>query len=427
MYCLHYKEAFNTPSALSKAVIQGWSVLRKINRRGVAGSQITMIPYIMIPYHHLKSILATKSECKVCGAMDKTISGFLQVCGDCAKEGTEEATELAYQAHARSRQKFGLPPKPARDPDGIKCGLCRNDCRVGEDQLGFCGLTRNEEGKLVRFAGTSERAVVSALLGSHPTNCVASWTCAGGSNAGYPKYSVARGAEHGFYNLAVFYGACSYDCLYCQNWHYRKMTFKGPYLSAEQVASQVSERFTCACFFGGDPSPQIQHAIETAKLARKKKKGILRICLETNGSMAEKWLDEIAELSFVSGGGIKFDLKCYTESLHIALTGVSNRQALKNIKRLGNLHKQRQEVPFLRASTLLVPGYVDEDEVKQIASYLASIDKTIPYSLLAYSPRFEMDDLPLTSRKFAYECKRMAQDAGLEKVRIENQFLLFPL
>ncbi|MEM3439446.1 MAG: radical SAM protein [Candidatus Bathyarchaeia archaeon] len=372
----------------------------------------------------LWGLMARESECKLCGRRAKDISGFLGICGDCAKEGTEEALRIALDAHARSRARFGLPPRPPKNPSGLRCGWCGNDCRIGEGERGFCGLVENMEGRLIRIAGTPEVGIASAYLDPHPTNCVAAWACAGGSGAGYPKYSLARGPEYGFYNLAVFYGACSYDCLYCQNWHFRGMISKGERMSSEELASMASPRVTCICFFGGDPIPQIHHAIEAARIARRRRDGILRVCLETNGNMAQSWLDEIARISWESGGGIKFDLKCYNESLHIALTGVSNRQALENIRRLSKLHGDRPEVPFIRASTLLVPGYVDEEEVKAIAEYLASIDPTIPYSLLAYSPQFEMDDLPLTSARLAEACKRAAEEAGLERVNIGNRFLL---
>jgi pyruvate formate lyase activating enzyme len=198
----------------------------------------------------------------------------------------------------------------------------------------------------------------------------------------------------------------------------------GERMSSEELASMAGRRVTCICFFGGDPTPQIHHAIEAARIARRRRDGILRVCLETNGNMAPHWLDEIARISWESGGGIKFDLKCHSESLHIALTGVSNRQALENVGRLARLHRERPEVPFIRASTLLVPGYVDEEEVGRIAEYLARIDPTIPYSLLAYSPQFEMGDLPLTTARLAEACKRAAEEAGLERVNIGNAFLL---
>ena len=50
--------------------------------------------------------------------------------------------------------------------------------------------------------------------------------------------------------------------------------------------------------------------------------------------------------------------------------GVSNRRILENFAILASRGKQHPKPPFLIASTLLVPGYVDEDEVSSIAHFI---------------------------------------------------------
>ena len=88
------------------------------------------------------------------------------------------------------------------------------------------------------------------------------------------------------------------------------------------------------------------------------------------------------------------------------------------------MNKDRPETPLLVVSTLLVPGYVENDQIAQIAKLLVDIDPTIPYSLLAFYPAFVIDDLPTTSRKQAEECFNVAKDVGLENVWIGNKHLL---
>ncbi|GAI66259.1 unnamed protein product, partial [marine sediment metagenome] len=85
---------------------------------------------------------------------------------------------------------------------------------------------------------------------------------------------------------------------------------------------------------------------------------------------------------------------------------------------------ERPEPPFLVASTLLVPGYVDERQVGKIAEFIASLNPDIPYSLLGFYPHFYMKDLPTTSREHAERCYKAALDAGLKRVRIGNLHLL---
>jgi len=132
----------------------------------------------------------------------------------------------------------------------------------------------------------------------------------------------------------------------------------------------------------------------------------------------------MADLSLNSGGCIKFDLKAWSEELHIALCGVSNKRTLENFQLLAGYISKRHSPPFLVASTLLVPGYVDAEEVSKIASFVASLSPDIPYSLLAFHPQFMMDDLPTTSRQHAQRCLEAAKRQGLKRVKVGNLHLL---
>jgi len=278
------------------------------------------------------------------------------------------------------------------------------------------------------MGGTAERGVLEWYYDALPTNCVAWWVCPGCTGAGYPEYARKPGAETDYANLAVFYGACSLDCLFCQNWHYRKMSQKaGPTVSAESLAGKADARVTCICFFGGDPSVQMPHALKTSEIALKKAAidgRILRICWETNGNMRREFAEKAAALSLSTGGVVKFDLKAWNDDVYRALCGVSNKPTFKNFEIIGSGYfKRRLEIPVLTASTLLVPGYVDVMEVESIARFIAGIDSRIPYTLLAFHPHYRMNDLPLTSREQARRCLKAARK-HLEKVRIGNVHLL---
>ncbi|MGQ9582448.1 MAG: radical SAM protein [Thermoplasmatota archaeon] len=292
-----------------------------------------------------------------------------------------------------------------------------------EGERGYCGLCELRGGRLRRIAGTPSRGAVSSYFDPLPTNCVATDFCAGGSGAGYPRFARRRGPETGYKNLAVFYGACSFDCLFCQNWHYREALARGELMTAEELASCVDPLTSCICFFGGDPAPQTPHALAASRIALERAGGILRVCWETNGSMSPGPLKRAAELSLVSGGTMKLDLKAWDESLHIALCGVSNRATLRSLETVARMGRERPEPPLLAASTLLVPGYVGVEEVEALARFMASLDPSIPYSLLAFHPHFEMRDMPTTSREEAMLCLEAAR-AHLERVRLGNIHLL---
>lgn len=318
---------------------------------------------------------------------------------------------------------MGLPEKPPKDIDGISCSICVNECRMGIRSIGYCGLRKNEGGKLVGV--TAEKGKFSWYHDPLPTNCVADWVCSGGTGAGYPKYAYCDGPESGYQNLAVFFHACSFNCVFCQNWHFKEQTLKPQTVSVHLLSSAANEKTACICYFGGDPTPQLPFTLKASRLAIEENPArILRLCWETNGSMNPKLLDQMMEIALGSGGCVKFDLKAWDENLHMALTGISNQRTLHNFRYAAEKIKQRPIPAPLVASTLLVPGYIDIAEIRAIANFIVSINPDIPYSLLAFHPQFFMSDMPLTTSTIADDCLKAAKGAGLTRVRLGNAHLL---
>ncbi|MFQ6046566.1 MAG: radical SAM protein [Gemmatimonadales bacterium] len=280
---------------------------------------------------------------------------------------------------------------------------------IGEGELGFCGLRTVENGRIRHLAGTPSNGMLTWYRDPLPTNCVADWVCEGSR-------------KHGCHNLAVFYESCTSDCLFCQNWHFRRADpISSRKTSAADLAAVANEGTFCVCYFGGDPASQMPHALAASRLLAER--GV-RICWETAGTMHPKLLDAAVRLSMRSGGCIKFDLKAFDEGLHLALCGISNKRTLANFARAAERSRERPGLPLVIASTLLVPGYVDADQVGKIAQFISTIDADIPYALLAFAPHFYMSDLPRTTASHARDAEDAARAAGLTNVRIGNRHLL---
>lgn len=376
--------------------------------------------------------------CSLCRT--RPVARVLGFCGPCLRDNpdaAEAAREAIRRAHDESRRPFpGAPPRTVAG--SVVCAACGNRCQLGPGEPGFCGLRENSGGRLETAAGTAQAGLASWYHDPLPTNCVADWVCPAGTGSGYPEYAHRPGPEFGYDNLAVFLGGCSFDCLFCQNRSYHRMArARRPFVTPEEVAAAVTPRTACICYFGGDPSPQMPFALRAARLARAAAAAgagaeagmqaggrVLRICWETNGNVAPQYLEPLAELSLISGGCVKLDLKAYSRPLHEALTGVGNEQTLANLAVLAGYAKRRPDPPFLIASTLLVPGYVDTAEVAAIAGLLAGLDPTIPYALLAFHPQHLFSDLPVTTRREAEACLDAAQAAGLTRVNLGNRHLL---
>jgi pyruvate formate lyase activating enzyme len=313
------------------------------------------------------------------------------------------------RVHGETRKRYGLPELIPRG-GSVRCDFCVNRCEIQAGGIGYCGVRKESCGKLEFRSGGPERAYLDYYYDPLPTNCVADWVCPGNR-------------MRGKYNLAVFYRACSFDCLFCQNYTFRHTDFaRASPLSDEELARCVTDDTACVCYFGGDPTPQAIHSTGAASLLLER--GDCRVCWETNGSMKRAHLDRMIEVALRTGGIIKFDLKALNEELNTALCGTSNRWTLDNFEHLASQCAKRSDPPLAVASTLLVPGYIDCQEIFEICRFIASLDKRIPYSFLGFHPHCNMSDLPPTSFSHAAAAVEIAREAGLANVHIGNAYLL---
>lgn len=184
----------------------------------------------------------------------------------------------------------------------------------------------------------------------------------------------------------------------------------------ELLNAASKDRIKCICHFGGSPEPQFPFALNFSRKILEKRE--IMICWEWNGAGNSKLALEAARLSHVSGGTVKFDLKAFNPNLHLLLTGRDNRPVFENFKRIFEKYPE-----VLSATTLLVPYYVDAEEVENIARFIASLNKDIPYSLLVFHPDDRLRDLPITPKQQVEECYKAAKKY-LKNVHVGNLFLL---
>ncbi|MFW9909138.1 MAG: radical SAM protein [Candidatus Thorarchaeota archaeon] len=339
-------------------------------------------------------------------------SSILGYCGECASY-RPDLLSVAAAIHAHLRERSGLIPRIPNEGKDV-CADCGNHCRLDEGMIGFC---HNRIGTKAGVKSRYGKAVpVTWYFDVLPTNCVADWVC---------SISCSPNRTHDgkrLKNLAVFYGSCNSDCLFCQNASYKDLMKAGrPLMRPENLASVADDATACVCYFGGDPSCNSEHSVRTSKILYDKWN--MRVCYETNGNISAKWLQKIADIVQQSRGTLKFDLKALTPSLYQTLTGVRNNLAVSNFKKLARIGENREN-EFLVASILLVPGYIGAKELELLCSFIALCDQTIPTAFLGFYPHHSMIDLPRTSRGHALKAMEIAKESGLTNVRIGNQWLL---
>lgn len=339
---------------------------------------------------------------------EKLISKNLGICLDCIRQKQDEVSSFVKKIHKAVREKFNLPPFPPKASFGIRCNFCENNCIVGEGQKSYCGLKENVNGKW-KSKINSEKAIADFYYDPIPTNCCAEWFCQANKN-GFGKY-----------NLAVFFYGCSFNCLFCQNYTHKYIE-KGPVLTLEKLINYAeNHNVYCVCFFGGSPEPQMPFVIKFSEEILKRRK--IRICFEWNGSGNENFVKKAGEIALRSHGIIKFDLKAFDENLNFVLTGVSNKRTLENFKLIAEEFLPKADYYLLTATTLLVPGYIDEKEIENISKFISSLNPNIPYSLLVFHPEFFLNDLPITPKDLVFKCFEIAKKY-LRNVHIGNIHLL---
>lgn len=365
-------------------------------------------------------------ECQICHKQ-VPISKVLPVCITCLREKVEAAEELIRKAHDWRTNLFGLPSNPPRARDGVICSICANNCSIPLGAQGYCGLRWNEEHRLASTID-AEHGLMHYYLDPHVTNCCGAYFCPGGTGIGYPKWASQKGPESGYYNLAVFFYGCGLDCLFCQNVSHKQIA-QGKRVSLNHFMQIVEEnpRITCICYFGGSPEPQLPFTLKIMDESTQRfPNRILRQCFEMNGYGKPSLIKKMGTKAAESGGIIKFDLKAFSSPLHRALCGVSNEEILSNFAMLAkSLTFDEKEYPPLMATTLLVPHYIDENEVAQIARFIKELNQpSIEYSLLIFHPDHLLRDLPVTPLQQAQRCYDAAKKELGKPPHIGNLRLL---
>jgi len=338
-----------------------------------------------------------KAKCQICNKESEFISDTLKVCLTCIRKKPELTLKITNNVHRKIREEYNLPGEPPKDKNGFQCKTCSNSCIIGKGKQGYCGIRKNIDGDL-----ETKEGILQTYYDPLPTNCCAAWFC--------PKSK-----EMGL-SLAVFPFSCTFNCIFCQNWIH-KFIERGDHLTIEHLVTQAKDA-RCICYFGGTPEPQLPFLLRATKEILENVEA--NICWEWNGTGNPNLVRKAAEYSYITNGTIKFDLKAFDCNLHTCLTGRPNKRTLSNFQIIAEEFNKKD---LLTATTLLIPGYIDKEEVEKIAGFISNIDNDIPYSLLAFHPDFKMIDMPITTRKQAEECYQVAKKY-LKRVNIGNRHLL---
>ena len=269
-----------------------------------------------------------------------------------------------------------------------RCEVCFRHCELKEGQTGFCGGRVCKGGRVV--AKNYGKITAAAL---DPIE----------------KKPLAR-FHPGAYILSVGSYGCNLRCPFCQNsdisWSKAALSCDAqtqtvtPEDIAQQAKRLAPQGNIGAAFTYNEPLIGYEFVRDTARLITEQ--GMKNV-LVTNGCAALSVYEEIAPYI----DAMNIDLKCFSAHTYKNTLGGDLQAVLDFITAA---HK----TAHIELTTLIVPKINDtKDEIRELSSWIASLDKDIPLHLSRFFPRFNMTDRAATDVGLVY---RLA-DIAREKLR----------
>ncbi|KKQ90421.1 MAG: [pyruvate formate-lyase]-activating enzyme, partial [Berkelbacteria bacterium GW2011_GWA1_39_10] len=109
------------------------------------------------------------------------------------------------------------------------------------------------------------------------------------------------------------------------------------------------------------------------------------------------------------------DLKGFSEENYLKYSGAKLQPVLGNIR---DIHKRKIHI---EVTTLIVPGVNDDEkQLNDIANFLASISKEIPWHISRFFPAYKMMDTPPTPIETLELAESLGKKAGLKYIHLGN-------
>ena len=273
-----------------------------------------------------------------------------------------------------------------------RCYLCAHRCVVGVSQFGLCGVRQNIEGVLYTL-------VYSEAISSNIDPIEKK-----------PLYHFLPGTTS--YSVATI--GCNFKCGFCQNWQISQISKKddsslGRELEPGQIVKEAKKKGCRSISYTyTEPTIFFEYAYETAKLA--KEAGLYNVFV-SNGYMTKEATRTINPYL----DAINVDLKSFREEFYLENCRGHLEPVLNTIKLARELNI------WIEITTLIIPGKNDsEQELRDIAKFIASIGKDIPWHISRFHPDYKYVDYEATSIEVLKKAYEEGKKAGLRYVYLGN-------
>ncbi|HKI85050.1 MAG TPA: AmmeMemoRadiSam system radical SAM enzyme [Candidatus Krumholzibacteria bacterium] len=273
----------------------------------------------------------------------------------------------------------------------LRCLACGHRCRLSKSRAGVCR---------VRFLQNGELRVPYGYVHALALDPIEK----------KPFYHVLPG------ETALSFGmlGCDLHCGYCQNW-ISSQTLRDENAVASfqectprqivDAARGAHSRVVISTY----NEPLITAEWAAAVFDEAKEEGMLTGFV-SNGNATPQVLDYLRPRLDL----YKVDLKSFRDANYRELGGTLKAvlNTLENLKARGF---------WVEVVTLLVPQFNDsENEIREMARFLAELDRDLPWHLTAFHPDYRMNDRASTSLELLDRAYQLARTEGLRYVYLGN-------
>lgn len=260
--------------------------------------------------------------------------------------------------------------------ESVRCRLCPHNCYVKEGKTGICCVRQNKSGELKTLSYGMVSSLALDPIEKKPLDYF------------MPGSMILSAGTFG----------CNFKCGFCQNWTISQETPELTFIPPEELcetACRIEGNIGIA-FTYNEPSIWFEYIMDTGRLI--KEKGMVNV-LVTNGYINEEPLDEL--LDYVDAMNI--DIKSFSDDYYKEVC----KGRLEPVKKTIEISSSRCHVEL---TNLSVPGLNDSlEEMDELCTWIASIDKDIPLHLIPFRPLYKMRNHPPQSYSHLLKLKNTAQ------------------
>ncbi len=280
------------------------------------------------------------------------------------------------------------------EDDSITCKVCAHYCHLKVGQRGICAVRQNIDGALV--------SLVYGRLVAENIDPIEK----------KPLFHVLPGTLS--YSISTL--GCNFRCSHCQNASISQVGRKEDVAASgalkkpeEVVASAAAGGCQSISYTYVEPTVFFEYAYDCCQLADER--GIKNIFV-SNGYMSREALKLLAPLL----SAVNVDIKAFSDSFYKKVCGARLQPVLDSVKLLKELGV------WLEVTTLVIPGINDSDkELSAIASFIASIDESIPWHVTGFYPTYRMMNVAPTSVAALKRARQIGLGEGLKYVYAGNR------